>query len=280
MYRRLDGSATTVHQLSYPSPDERRQDEALERRMATLRRVEEAAATARQQAGRKLRWPVSRVIVESADEATRAEVKALADLLADRTNARSVEVVGSFDELVEYAAPEMSAIGPAFGADAQAVMNGVEGSRLADLQDARGELVVEVDGEQYELTDEMVAVQTEPPEDVSGAAFADGMVYVDAGLTEALESEGYARDVVRRIQEMRKRLDLDVEEEIEVALDVADGRIAGFVDDHREFIATETRTNAWAAHEDREFDLVEEWEVEGVNVTIAVARTESAEQAV
>ena len=174
----------------------------------------------------------------------------------------------------------MSAIGPAFGADAQDVMNAVEGSRLADLQDAGGELAVEVDGEQYDLTDEMVAVQTEPPEDVSGAAFADGTVYVDAGLTEALESEGYARDVVRRIQEMRKRLDLDVEEEIEVALNVADDRIAGFVDDHREFIATETRTNAWAAHEDREFDLVEEWEVEGVDVTIAVARTESAEQAV
>ena len=280
MYRRLDGSATTVHQLSYPDPDETRQDEALERRMATLRRVEEAAATARQQAGRKLRWPVSRVVVESADEATRAEVEALADLLGDRTNARSVEVVESFDELVEYAAPEMSAIGPAFGADAQEVMNAVEGSRLADLQDAGGELSVEVDGEQYDLTDEMVAVQTEPPEDVSGAAFADGTVYVDAGLTEALESEGYARDVVRRIQEMRKRLDLDVEEEIEVALDVADDRIAGFVDDHREFIATETRTDTWAAHEDREFDLIEEWEVEGVDVTIAVARTESAEQAV
>jgi isoleucyl-tRNA synthetase len=89
--------------------------------MATLREAEEAAATARQQAGRKLRWPVSRVVVESDDADTRAEVEALADLLADRTNARSVEVVRSFDELVEYAEPEMGAIGPAFGGAAQDV---------------------------------------------------------------------------------------------------------------------------------------------------------------
>jgi isoleucyl-tRNA synthetase len=54
--------------------------------------------------------------------------------------------------------------------------------------------------------------------------------------------------------------------------------VAGFVDDHREYIATETRTSAWVAREDREFDLVEEWEVEGVDVTIAVARAGQAEQ--
>jgi isoleucyl-tRNA synthetase len=187
-------------------------------------------------------------------------------------------VVEAFDELVEYAAPEMSAIGPAFGGDAQDVMTAVEGRRLADLRDEDGTLSVEVDGETHELTDEMVTTRTEPPEGVSGAAFADGTVYVDASLTEALESEGYARDVVRRIQEMRKRLDLDVEEDIEVAVDVADDRVAGFVDDHREYIATETRTSAWVAREDREFDLVEEWEVEGVDVTIAVARAGQAEQ--
>ena len=278
MYRRLDGAATTVHALSYPEPDDRLRDDGLEARMATLRAVEEAAATARQQAGRKLRWPVRRVVVESDDPETRGEVEALSELLADRTNARTVSVVASFDELVAYADPEMSAVGPALGDAAQDVMTAVEGRRLADLRDEDGGLSVTVDGETYELTDEMVAVRTEPPEDVSAAEFSGGTVYVDAGLTAELESEGYARDVVRRVQEMRKRLDLDVEAEIEVAIDVADDRVAAFVDDHREYIATETRTSAFVARDDREFDLVEEWEIEGVDVTIAVARAEPAEQ--
>jgi isoleucyl-tRNA synthetase len=277
MYRRLDGAATTVHALAHPEADETLRDEALERRTATLRRVEEAAATARQQAGRKLRWPVARVVVESANADTRDEVAALADLLADRTNARSVEVVESFDELVAHADPEMGEIGPAFGADAQAVMGAVEGRRLADLRDGDG-LSVTVDGERYDLTDEMVAVREEPPEAVSAAGFDGGTVYVDTTLTEDLESEGYARDVVRRVQEMRKRLDLDVEERIDVALDVDDDRVAGFVDDHRDHVATETRTREWVGRDDREFDLVEEWTVEDATVTIAVARADGADR--
>jgi isoleucyl-tRNA synthetase len=77
---------------------------------------------------------------------------------------------------------------------------------------------------------------------------------------------------------MRKRLDLDVEEAIEVAVEVADDRVAGFVDEHRDHIATETRASAFVAREDREFDLVEEWEIEDVRVTIAVARAGRAEQ--
>ncbi len=289
IYRRLDGEATTVHALSYPEAEETLRDERLERQMAALRDVEEAAATARQQAGRKLRWPVSRVVVESDDDGTRAAVEALDGLLASRTNARSVEAVESFDELVAYADPEMSEIGPAFGADAQDVMTAVEGTTLDDLRSGDGDgLAVDAGGERYALDDEMVSVRTEPPAGVSAAAFDGGTVYVDATLTEDLESEGYARDVVRRIQEMRKRLDLDVEERIVVAVDIDDSRVAGFVDDHRDHVASETRAVSLVGVGDREadidldididrdpdLDLVEDWTVEGVDVTIGIARAQ------
>jgi isoleucyl-tRNA synthetase len=131
---------------------------------------------------------------------------------------------------------------------------------------------VEVDGETYELTNEMVRYEAEPPEHVSAAEFDGGTVYVDTELTDDIEAEGYARDVVRRIQEMRKRLDLDVESEIHTAVDVADDRVAEFVDRHREYVATETRSRELGdgAPENGEFELIEEWDVEGVAVTIGV----------
>jgi isoleucyl-tRNA synthetase len=277
MYQRLDGSATTVHALAHPTPDEALRDPDLEARMATLRRVEEAAANARQRGGRKLRWPVTRVVVESENEAVREQVRALADLLADRTNARSAEVVDSFDELVEVAEPRMDEIGPAFGADAQKVMRAVEGTTREEFADS---LAVTVDGEEYDLDEAMVEFRAEPPEGVVGASFdaadGEGTVYVDTTLTEDVESEGYARDVVRRVQEMRKTLDLDVDERIRTSIDVADDRVAGFVDDHRDHIASETRT-AEFVDAGADFDLVEEWTVEGVAVTIGVDRL-AAEQ--
>ncbi|QLG27248.1 isoleucine--tRNA ligase [Halorarum halophilum] len=304
MYQHLDGSATTVHQLPYPEVDETLRDPDLERDMAVLRGVEEAAANARQRAERKLRWPVTRVVVESADPAIRESVGNLRDLLAERVNAQSVEVVDSYGELVEVAEPEMSKLGPAFGGDAQRIMEAIRGSVRAEL-DAGDGLSVTADGEEYDLDEGMVDFHSQAPEGVVSAEFdgvpasgdagarrtgsGGGTVYVDTELTEAIESEGYARDVVRRIQEMRKELDLDVDERIRVSLDVADDRVADFVDEHRDHIAEETRTDEFVegVAQRREggdpdgvdFDLVEEWTVEGVAVTIGVARVAAEQQA-
>jgi isoleucyl-tRNA synthetase len=70
---------------------------------------------------------------------------------------------------------------------------------------------------------------------------------------------------------MRKELDLEVDEPIRTALSVGDDRVAGFVDEHRELIAEETRTAEFVDATDAGEDaLVEEWDVEGVAVTIAV----------
>ncbi len=266
MYQIVDGRETTVHALEWPAVDDNLHNPALEADMAVLRRVEEAAANARQQGGRKLRWPVSRIVVETDDETVASAVENLESLLAERVNAREIEIVDIFDELVEFAEPQMGEIGPAFGANAQKVMAAVEGASRDEIDAG-----IVVDGETIELDDEMVTYRSEPPEHVSGTDFEGGTVYVDTELTEELESEGYARDVIRRIQEMRKQLDLDVESEIRVGLTVDDDRITGFVDEHRELIAEEVRAAEFVDEPSAADDLVEEWEIEGVDVTIGVA---------
>ncbi|MFC6988717.1 DUF5915 domain-containing protein [Haloplanus sp. GCM10025708] len=114
------------------------------------------------------------------------------------------------------------------------------------------------------------------PENVTGAAFEGGTVYVDTSVTDDIEAEGYARDVVRRIQEMRKQLDLDVDEPIRTRIDVDDETVAAYVDRYREFIAEETRTDEFDADAD---DLLEEWDVEDVTVTIGIERLKADQRA-
>ncbi|MFW5949235.1 MAG: class I tRNA ligase family protein, partial [Halolamina sp.] len=267
MYQTLDGDADTVHMLEAPTPDEDLHDPELERNMAVLREVEEAAANARQQGGRKLRWPVQEVVIETEDEAVADAMADLEALFLDRVNARKLTVTDHYEELVEIADPQMSVIGPEFGGDAQDVMAAVRGEPREAVEDG-----VDVDGETVELTDEMVAYDAEPPEGVSAAEFDQGRVYVDTELTEEIEREGYARDLIRRVQESRKRLDLDVEEEIRVAVAVDDERVAGFFDDRRDLVADEVRAVAFVdvSEIDADRGLVEEWEIEGVQVTIGV----------
>jgi len=267
IYGVLDGSAPTVHALDQPEPDADYRRPELEADVAVLRSAEEAAANARQQAGRKLRWPVPRVIVESDDPDVRAAADRLADLLADRTNAREVTVTDEYDELRAVAEPRMSEIGPAFGERAGEVMAAVEGASREAVESG-----LEVGGETVDLDPEMVSYRHEPPADVSAAAFDGGTVYVDTGLTPELEAEGYARDVIRRIQRMRKELDLPVDAGIRIGLDVADDRVADSVDRHRDLIASEARARGWLDGPDAAADLREEWEIEGVTVRIGIER--------
>jgi isoleucyl-tRNA synthetase len=273
IYGTLTGEAgyDTVHMADWPEPDRELRDPGLEDAIEVVRSVEEAGSNARQQVGRKLRWPVARVVVDADDDRVVRVIEAYEDLLADRLNARRVEVVGEdvrWGELSFSASADMSVLGPAFGDDSGPVMNALNEARVDEpTLDALEAAVEDATGQAVALTDEMVAIEEHAPENVAGAEFDGGMVYVDASLDEDIESEGYAREVIRRVQKMRKDLDLDMEERIRLDLSVADDRVADLVARHEELVAEEVRAEEFGPVED---GYSRDWEVEGIEVSIAI----------
>jgi isoleucyl-tRNA synthetase len=279
MYGVLTGDSgfDTVHMRDWPAVEETWVDAELEADVEVLRAMEEAGANARQQADRKLRWPVTHVVVAPNDERTYEAVDRHVSLLAERLNARDVELVDpgeQWAELAYSARADMSELGPAFGDRAGEVMQALNDARLAekDLDELR-DVVGEPD-----LDESMVSFESETPEGVAGSTFevdgdTKGVVYVDTTLTEDIESEGYAREVIRRVQEMRKDLELDVDEQVRLHVDVADDRVASLVDQHRDLVAEETR----ATFVDDVDGTTQEWDVEGTTVTIALDPVAEAE---
>ena len=75
-------------------------------------------------------------------------------------------------------------------------------------------------GKEYKVTKEMVTFRELPPVNLFSAEFSQGFVYVDMLLTPELEAEGYAREIIRRIQDMRKEVDLHVEDKIRAIVDI------------------------------------------------------------
>ncbi|WP_306054653.1 isoleucine--tRNA ligase [Natronococcus wangiae] len=285
IYGTLTGDAgyDTVHMCDWPAVDERWVDDQLEEDVALLRAIEEAGSNARQQAGRKLRWPVPRIVVAADDDRVVDAVERHTDLLGERLNARDVELVAPGDrwgELNYSAQADMSELGPAFGDRAGRVMNALNEARIEEptlesLETAVGDVL---EGDE-EIEASMVSFVTETPEGVAGTAFGlngddRGVVYVDASLTADIESEGYAREVIRRVQEMRKDLDLDVEERIALELEIADDRVADLVDEREELIREEVRADELRAVEDGHR---KEWDVEDVPMTIAIEPVAAAE---
>ncbi|UWG46503.1 Isoleucyl-tRNA synthetase [Halanaeroarchaeum sp. HSR-CO] len=273
IYQRLtrDEGHPTVHMSDWPTPAETLRDPALEDDIDTLRDIEEAGSHARQLAGRKLRWPVTRVVVDADDEQVVTALERHGDLLAERLNARKVELIdpdGTWGELQYTATADMGVLGPAFGADAQDVMNAinetvVDERNLATFQEAVGAAL----GEAVELSGDMIEFEAVTPENVAGSEFEGGTIYVDATLTDVVESEGYAREVIRRVQELRKDLDLDLDAEIDLEIVVYDERVGKLVAEHEDLITEEVR-----ADELRDLDdgRREQYEIEGVDVELAI----------
>ncbi len=270
-----DRGHPTVHMADWPTIDERFQNPTLEDEIAVVRAVKEAGSNARQQAERKLRWPVQNVIVDAGSEELADAVESQRALIADRLNTRAVEVLRpgeKWGEIRYSANADMSELGPAFGSDAGVVMNALNEARVEEpTLDTLETAVEDATGMDVELTEEMVTIVTETPDDVSATEFealdSNGVVYVDTELTGDIESEGYAREVIRRIQEMRKELELDIEEEIAVELTIADDRVSDLVNEHEELIAREVRADTF---ESVDGGHRETWTVEGVEMEIAI----------
>ncbi|AGB17721.1 isoleucyl-tRNA synthetase [Halovivax ruber XH-70] len=278
-----DDGFDTVHMEDWPTPDGRFEDEELETDVSLLRAIEEAGANARQQAGRKLRWPVPRVVVAANDERLATAVDRHEALLADRLNAREIEVLGAderWGELEYSAEADMSLLGPAFGDQAGQVMNALNEASIEEPDlDALADAVSDAVGEDVDLDDEMVSFVTQTPDDVAGSTITiegdeHGVAYVDASLTADIESEGYAREVIRRVQEMRKDADLDVEQRIALELDVGDDRVADLVDERMDLVREEVRADEIRTVTDGHRET---WDVEGVSMELAIEPLATAE---
>jgi len=120
----------------------------------------------------------------------------------------------------------------------------------------------------------MVTFKDLIPPAIASAIFSAGEVYVDTELTREIESEGYSREVIRRIQDMRKELDLAVEEEIKATVEIKDDRVAVLVLEKKDFIAGEVRAKSLMIGPEVEVDgeLVKDWDVEDVKMRMGIGR--------
>ncbi|MBN2109949.1 MAG: isoleucine--tRNA ligase [Methanosarcinaceae archaeon] len=270
----------SVHMNDWPVVDGSLVDRELEVHMDLVRSIVESSSNARQKVGRKLRWPVSRIVIAPSREEAADAVLSLRSVLMDQTNSKDVIVTGigeSWDELGFEAIPNPATIGPAFKGDAGKVIASIRQADSMELKKAlsvAGRYELEIaGGTKVTLVPDMVNFQESLPEMTASAEFDAGTVYVDAKLTREIESEGFAREVIRRVQDMRKELDLAVDESIKAHIRIEDQRVLDLVLDLEQYIARETRTKVQVIGLDVDSagTLSKDWDVEGVAISIGIS---------
>jgi len=277
LVRNVDPDApATVHLCDWVKPREEFVDTELESRMSVVREIVEASSNARQKLKRKLRWPVKRIIVAPKKDEVASAVISLESVLKEQTNAKEIVLLKTgkpWEELGVEVVPNPGVIGPVFKKEA--------GRVIAELKKLDGRLLKRAMEEtgSFELkagtiTKDMVSFRDTLPPTIAQAGFSAGEVYVDTELTREIESEGYAREVIRRIQDMRKELDLAVEEEIKAVVEIKDTKVRELVSALSGFIAGEVRAELLDIGTDVkvEGDLVKDWDVEDIKMRIGITR--------
>ncbi len=270
------GGRLSVHMEDWPVARAEWTDYDLERDMATLRAATEAAAYARQKANMKLRWPVAKLVFATDDPDVRSALARFRPILLEQANAKDVEVVGGeWGELQLAATPNKNVIGKTFRADGPKVLRALSALDQKQLREVRAALArgerpgLDAEGLAVVLSPDLVAFETRLPEHTSGADFPGGSVYVDTVVTPELEAEGAARDLTRRVQEMRKLMGLAMDASIvtEVA---APPEFAAMVAPRLAEVAEATRSSALSFVDKPSGSLVRDWDLEGTTLTIGI----------
>jgi len=253
LVRSVDDSAPmSVHHCLYPEADLA----ALNRRLLDKMRLGITTASlgrsARSAADVRLRQPLARARVNVATQRERNDLLELADVLAEEINVKELEVVSEVGELVNYKVlPNNRLLGPKFGKEFPAVRQALlalDPAQVAGKLQAEGEVSLMVNGRKVTLNDEEVVVQTESRGGLAVASDKGVTVAVDIELTSLLVQEGYARDLVRAINNLRKEAGLEISDRIELTYQ-AGGEAAAALENFADYVKQETLAVSLATSE-------------------------------
>ena len=213
--------AESVHLAEFPVVKHDCIDTELEERMELAQEVTYLVRSIRKKEKLKVRQPLQKVLVPA--DSKRSQVEAVRNLVLEEVNVKSLEFIGDEGndfEIVRKAKANFRALGPKVGKQMKAVAAAIQAFGPGEIETllSSGEIQLELEGGQITLTENEVEIVNE---DIPGWAVASGSkvtIALDIQLTDSLKREGMARDLVNRIQNLRKDIGLEVTDRIEITL--------------------------------------------------------------
>ncbi|MCA9116278.1 MAG: class I tRNA ligase family protein, partial [Planctomycetaceae bacterium] len=244
-----EGVPDSVHLCDYPVCDTGLLDPELNRRAAAAQRVVRLGHRLREEANQhssdnlRVRQPLGELRI-ACDTAAEAEgIRQLAETVAEELNVKQLSFTDSLDELANYTAkPNLPTLGPKYGkllGKIRQYLPIIDPALLGQLRSGET-ITIDLDGNEVELTPDDVLIGVEQAADwVCGD---DGGIHLalSTRLTPELRREGTARDVVRRIQQLRKDSGLDIQDRIRIRCSTSDEAVQQAVEEWSDYIRTET----------------------------------------
>ncbi len=265
----------SVHLSFYPTVEETSIDKALEYRMKQARIISSTVLRIRNKISVNVRQPLARIILPTHSPEHREAVERVKNIILDEVNVKELEYVDDDSGIVHKSAkPNYPVVGSRLGKKMKAAAQRISGLSNEEINEyeSKGTIDLDIDGEKVSfgkndilvVRDGLKGWEVETEEGVTVAA--------DTNLTDSLIQEGLAREIVNRVQNMRKEANFDVTDRIRLTVQ-GDEIVQKALDSMAAYIKDETLSediiNAMEGDDD---DFVKEWEIDDKNLTIAIKR--------
>ena len=241
MYQKLTG-LESVHLEEFPVYDEKLIDEKVEEKMDLVRDICSLGRFAREEAKIKVRQPISELILAYDNKHL---VETLEDTIKEELNIKNILYIEDMTKYMDYIIkPNFKEVGKVLGSKIKVFQ-----TELAKLNNEQieaiknGSLVMDLDGEKVEVNASMVDITVKVKEGYCSSNNGKTFVILNTELTEELVIEGIARELIRKIQSLRKEADLVITDHIKVYYN-GNEKIDKAIEIHYEFISGETLANS------------------------------------
>lgn len=233
-----EAGPASVHLADYPVARRELIDEHLEQDMAAVRQVVALGRSLRVAHGVRVRQPLERLTVFSREDALLNAVSTHADIIRDELNIKEIRTGSDESSAVELTIKaNFKTLGPRLGSAVGSVAKAIRSLPPHTIEQILAGESVKVEG--HEIRPEDVVIHREPRSGMAVATAGSVAVVLDLSLTDELLAEGRAREVVNRLQQLRRDLGLDVSEHVEITWASADTAVAEAILAHRDMIASE-----------------------------------------
>ena len=234
----------SVHLEDMPVALESLIDTDLEEKMTLAQNVCSLVHSLRKKSSIKVRQPLTKILIPVLDEKIKTQIEAVKDLIISEINVKDIAYIGDdAGILVKKIKPNFKELGIKYKADMKHISGAIQAftkEQIAEIE-KKGKLTVNANGKSYDLTLEDVEISSE---DVAGwltAKQGNLTVALDITLTDELRQEGIARDLVNRIQNIRKDSNFDVQDKIKVQIQQSQDLVNQAIVRFKDYISTETQ---------------------------------------
>ena len=257
----------SVHLAKFPKCDDKLIDEKIEEKMDLVRNLISLGRNVREEAKIKVRQPISEAILDGKNKNIIGD---LTDLIKEELNVKEIKFVDDLSVYMNYEVkPNFKVCGPLLGSSIKSFQGYVKNFNYGDIKNLEegNEAKINLDGKEIAITYDMLDVRITSKEGFNSTHEGNNFIVLNTTLNKDLINEGIARELISKIQQLRKNKDFNIVDRINIYYSHND-EIEEAIEEYRDMIMKDTL----AEQIDERNDLTEEFNINGIEVKLDVAR--------